>query len=195
MTPMKIDDVWVRALILLLALGGLVIAGALVNNNLAASEVPELAYTFRESPAFRMSYPDSWMYQMGQGRLLFGEKDGIFRGNPGPSIFVFRTDTLFEPTLREKFDTYLRRGPLRGDRFQLVSEITETTFDGRPALEAHVEGRQVGGEESPLYHSYIVITQADNGVVYVIGADVPASMWDENWPLIQAMLATVDIRE
>ncbi|GAB4439688.1 MAG: hypothetical protein Kow00120_07620 [Anaerolineae bacterium] len=193
---MKIEDVWVRVLLLILAVGG-VLAGVLSPSGSAPSvaDVPDLVETFAESAVFHMRYPEHWMYQVGQGLLVFGEAEGIFRARPGPSITVFRTEALIDPDLRSKLDTYLERGPLRSGHFARTAEVTEITFAGRRALQTEVEGRNVDDETAPVMRSYLILTLADNGVAYIISADAPAEQWAAHWPLFQAMLDTAEIRE
>jgi hypothetical protein len=181
--------------VLLIAAGGVTIALA-ITSSATESGVPDLINTFDRSPAFRMSYPEGWTYQLGQvGFVLFGAEDTVFKLRPGPSIAVFRTGTLFVDTLEEELDIYLRRGPLRGDHFAMTDEIAETMLDERPALAVTLEGREVQSEDTQLMRAYVVITQADNGYVYVFSATTPAEDWEQDWPLFEAVLETADIRE
>jgi hypothetical protein len=164
------------------------------------AEPPSLDITFDQTPVFTLQFSDTWMYQIGEGLIVFGEASSVFKGLPGPSISVNRPGasfalTLDGLTLANAMDTYLRRGPLRGDHFAMLDEVTSIAFDGREALSVTVEGREVDVEDEPLMRVYIVATQANNGEYYFISASTLAERWDQDWPLMEAMLATVDIRE
>lgn len=198
--PEKLLDEWFKILILLVATGSVAIASSMTGAPAtpAAAEI-EMAGRFDLTPAFHMSYPEGWTFQSGGvGIILFAETRTVFAYPPkaGPSLTVFRTDpyTLDSTDLAEAFETYLRRGPLRGDKFRIINEVSETTIDGREALEATVEGRQFSSSE--LMRAHIIMTKADEEEhFYILSADAPVDRWEETWPVMQAMLETADIRE
>ncbi|MBN1284493.1 MAG: hypothetical protein JXB47_03765 [Anaerolineae bacterium] len=189
---------WVKTIIWILTIGSIALASYMTATPAPADEVV-LADRFDLTPAFHMSYPEGWTFQSGGvGILLFAEMQTVFAypPQPGPSLVVFRSDiyTLGQDSLEEALDVYLRRGPLRGDKFAVIEAISETTLDGRAALMVGVEGRQFSS--SPLMRSRIIITMADDGEhYYIFAADAPAEDWEEEWPFMEAMLASADIRE
>ncbi len=186
---------WLQWLIWLLVALSLSLGGA------APSEdaLPPLTQTFDRSAAFAMSYPETWYAELlDLGLLLFAEIETLFNPDdpqPGPSIVVYRTKTLTSYPLEEGLERYLDQGPLRNDHFALVGKITPATLDGYDARAAVVEGREFSNPDNPLMRSYILAVKISKEVFYIFSASAPAEDWEEDWPLMQAILASADIRE
>jgi hypothetical protein len=182
----------------LVVIGLALIAVLLVVARLA-SPVGALSLTqvFDESPqGFTIRYPAEWQYTIPmQGLMLLGPSATLFQARPGPTFTVQRLGPLGTfGSLEEAFDLYLRRGPLREDRFwEQQEEISGFTFDSRPALRVEIAGREF--EDSPESRARILATLAQNTFVYVIALTAPQESWSAVEPTLQAMLDSLDILE
>ncbi len=172
-------------------------AGALVAV-IASSRDPQTALVniYDLSPAvFTFKYPIGWQYRLLMQNLLMLAQPPTFEGSPGPTLTVQRSFPLAASgSLNEALATYLNEGPLREDRhWELMGEITPITFDERQALTLDLEGREA--EDKPELHTHLVITRATNGSVYILAASAPVAEWERHWPVLEAILESVDIVE
>jgi hypothetical protein len=154
-----------------------------------------LTRVFDDSPTgFTFRYPDDWDYTIpAPGLLIAGLAQTIQQGEAGPTFTVQRANPLsIYETLDAALDQYLRRGPLSED-WQQTGEITPGTFQGRESLTVAIERPE--DETSPAQRGEILVTTAENTLVYFIVLTAPTSVWDTFEPILRAMLNTVMILE
>jgi hypothetical protein len=156
-----------------------------------------LTQVFDDSPqGFTIRYPADWDYTIPiQGLILFGPNATLFQARPGPTFTIQRLGPLATfGSLEEALDLYLRRGPLREDRFwEQQGQITSITFRNRPALRVEIAGREF--EDSPESRVNILATLAQNTFVYIIAMTAPLENWAAVERTLQAMLDSLEILE
>lgn len=156
-----------------------------------------LTQVFDASPqGFTMRYPADWDYSIPmQGLMLLGPQATLFQATPGPTFTVQRLGPLGTfGSLEAALDLYLRRGPLRADRFwQQQGEVSSGAFRDRPALRVEIAGRE--NADSPESRGRIVATLAQNTFVYIIALTAPLTDWAAVEPTLQAMLDSLEILE
>jgi hypothetical protein len=130
-----------------------------------------------------------------QGMLLMGMPETLNNNQAGPTFTVQRNAPLsVYGSLDEALDLYLRRGPLRPDRFwSMLGDITHATFLGREALFVDLQGAE--NMVSPELRVHIVATVAQNTFVYILVLTSPVEDWNTYQPILQAMLDSVQILE
>lgn len=149
-----------------------------------------------ESNSFRMAYPESWQDNIPQTNILFLGSPEVLHQQAGASMLVQRSIALTSDaeTLQEALQLYLERGPLRiAGKWSIVGDITTIKFAERDALQVILEGAD-NAEAVPM-HSEIIVTRADNSIVYVFAMSAPVEQWDTIEPTFAAMLASVEILE
>lgn len=162
-----------------------------------AAGQPELALTFDKSPTgFTLRYPRGWEYVIPMsGLVVLGPPQTLYDNQTGPTFTIQRSDPLsVYGTLDEALDRYLRRGPLRPDRQWAISgDITTSTFLGREARLVDLQGKE--NAVSPELRAQVVATVAQNSFVYIIVLTAPAADWEQQQPILRAMLDTTQILE
>ena len=167
---------------------------------LLASYAPALPlrHEYRESPtAFAFTFPDGWLYNIPQANTLIIGPQTLFQLEQAPSIVVHRNLGLIsEDSLDAMMETYLRRGPLNGQHgWQQVGERVATRIADRAALTVALQGRDMAAIDSEELHAQITIAQADNKMVYIFVATVPAAQLATYDATLAAILMSVEIRE
>ncbi len=102
------------ALIIVLVIVALVVAGVIVSNQQSRSA---LIHTYTGSPtAFSFQYPDGWQVSIPIQNILLLADAAAQRGEPGATFTVQRSTALAdEGSLGAALNTYLRQGALRPD--------------------------------------------------------------------------------
>ncbi|MBN2469319.1 MAG: hypothetical protein JXN59_01245 [Anaerolineae bacterium] len=183
-----------RLLLLLLLVAAIALAALGIRWLLAPGR--QLTKAFDGPASFSLRYPDGWMAVIPeQGIMIVAEPDTL-GGQPGPSLTIQRSEALMlEGSLSSVLETYLERGPeVRNRGWQRLTEITPRTLpDGREAVTIDLFGREL--EQDPDMRVRLVVTRADNMVVYVMGISAPPKTWDEDEPLLMAMLDSIRFAE
>ncbi len=186
-----------RPLIVSFSLIALIVIVLLANRSPSLNAGLPLTQVFDDSPqGFTVRYPAEWDYTIPmQGLMLLGPTSTLFQAKPGPTFTVQRLGPLGSfGTLEEALDLYLRRGPLRSDRFWVQQgDITSTTLLDRAALRVEIEGKE--NEDSPESRGRILATLAQNTFVYIIALTAPLEEWPTIEPTLQAMLESLQILE
>lgn len=155
-----------------------------------------LTHVFDDSPTgFRLKYPDGWQYIIPiQGVAVIGPGATLRQEELGPSFTVQRNAPLeVFGTLEKALDGYLQSGPLSAGRWRLLGEMAETTFQGRAAISAELEGTNV--KDGAPMHMAITATTAQNTFVYLLIAMTPVEKLKQYRPTLEAILASVEILE
>lgn len=162
-----------------------------------APALPLMA-AYEQSPtALFFRYPQGWQYNIPRVNILLLGPQALFEMEPTAHIVVHRNLGLIsEESLHAMLDTYLRRGPLHGKHgWRQLGEREEIQFSGRPALKIAFQGRDIAAIESEELHSEIIVTQAENKMAYIFVATVPLAERAQFAATLDAILASVQIRE
>ncbi len=149
-----------------------------------------------ESNGFRISYPDRWQHQIPQTNLFFLVSPEVFSQEPGASMVVQRIVRMSggAETLEELLTIYMDSGPLRsGTSWSVIEDITEIIFDDREAVTVALEGAD--DAESEQLRSEIILTRADNSIIYALVMTAPLEQWELVQPEFSAILASVELLE
>ncbi len=155
-----------------------------------------LPNTYTLSPtAFSFRYPEDWQYWIPERGVLVAAPPRTLAIEPGPSLTIYRSPELtMENSLEEALNLFLRRGPLRtGRHWELVEEITPVSFQGRDALAVGVQGSDLA--DWPQLRTRIVISRADNFMIYIFALTSPVEDWETDSPVLEAVLGSFEFRE
>jgi len=182
-----------RYVLLLLAVVIVAVVAAVLANR---PSTPPLVHEYTKSPtAFSFRYPEGWMYQIPQVGVLILARTDAFQGEAGPSFTIHRSSTLaMEGSLEAALDEYMQRGPLRPNRqWQMLGEITPTTFKGREALTVEVQGSEF--EDWPALRTRITALRAGVVTIYLFIQSAPVDQWEAELPLLDSILNSVELYE
>lgn len=157
--------------------------------------LPALSNTYRNPTAFNFNYPEGWEYSIPvQGLLILGEPQTL-EGTPGPTFTVQRSLQLAQSeSLEAALETYLRRGPLREDRFWTTTEeITTVEFNGRDALRTTLQGADF--DDAPQADLTVIATKVEDGPTYFFIVAIPLDDLEQYEAIMDAILDTVEIVE
>lgn len=161
-----------------------------------ADNPPQLTRSFEASAAIHFSYPADWNYYIPVMGVIIAAPDRTLNdGSPGPALTIQRMYPVsvygsVEGALKE----YLDRGPLqKGANWQIIKSPGPTTFQNKPAVAIELRGTD-GPENTPMYLRALATT-ADNTFVYLLIVTVPIDSQAHHQPVLDAILASVEIRE
>ncbi|MBN1966069.1 MAG: hypothetical protein JW910_15575 [Anaerolineae bacterium] len=189
----KLLSGWRLRLLLSLLLALVVIAVVLV---VLANRPSDLPHSYDLSPTtFSFRYPDGWMYQIPEVGILVAAPPETLGGEAGPSFTVQRsTSLMMQESLMAALDLYLAQGPLRPNRaWELVGEVADLTFNGRPAVMVELAGSEF--PDWPQLYTRVVMAEASNRVIYVLAVTTTQEDWEADRPLLESILASVEILE
>ncbi len=184
-----------RLTVIFLVAVAVLIAGVVLLNN-SRNSAPELVNTYEESPtAFSFRYPEGWLYQIPQVGLLILAQPETFNGEPGPTLTIYRSTQLaMEGNLEAALTAYLAQGALRPNReWELLNEITSTTFNGRDAVSVDLQGSEF--PDLPQLRMRIIATRAEGFAVYIFVISAPVEEWETHRPTLENILGSVEIIE
>jgi hypothetical protein len=155
---------------------------------------PVLVHQYTETTAFEIVYPVNWVSNIvDQGLLIFGPIEVVSLEEPGPSVTIYRIQpekvTL---SLEEHLDRFLERGPLT-EEFTLSSEVSESSLGQYPALRADIQ--REAGEILTATKGFVISVKVANGAIYHFVATAPTEEWEQNLPLINAMIQNMTFNE
>ena len=156
----------------------------------------QLVQVFEGPASYSLRYPEDWLAMIPEMGIMIVAEPDTLGGQPGASMTIQRSTTLmFQGNLINTLEYYLTRGPEVYNR-QWV-RITEpglfTLADGREAATLDLHGREF--EQDPESVVRLVVTRADNRVIYVFGLSAPPDRWEQDEPLLMAMLDSVRFAE
>lgn len=156
----------------------------------------QLTHLFEGPASFSVRYPEGWQYYIPKMGVLVIAEPETLGGNYGPSFSIERSSALMmEGSLSNVLEAYLASGPERQeDRWIRQGDFTALTLaGGRDALVVDLVGHEYDGD--PEMHVRLIVTKANNMVVYVISVNAPPDTWEANAPLLMRMVESITFVE
>lgn len=181
---------------LLVALGMLILAIVFVGVGWFTDPARQLTEAYEGPASFSLRYPDGWMAVIPEMGMMIVTEPDTLGGEPGPSLTIQRTTALMlKGSLTNTLEYYLTNGPeVYGRQWNRVVDIHPVTLrDGHEAVSIDLRGREF--EQNPETYVRLVVTRADNMVVYVLGLSAPSEQWSQTEPLLMAILDSIEFAE
>lgn len=183
---------WILIVVLILLAAGLGVIGV----RWLTDPARQLTEAYEGPASYSLRYPEGWIAMIPEMGIMVVAEPDTLGGEPGPSMTIRRSTTLMlQGGLIETLEQFLARGPEVTNRqwARLTQPEIITLYAGREAATIDLRGREFA--QDPESYVRLVVTRADNLVVYVFGLSAPPDRWEQDAPLLMAMLESVRFAE